>query len=1562
MLIGRSMGTKDEGLRSEAPIQFTSSPCPEDFTATGIPTPPPPPPPNLNFSGSSGSLLQRFDTKRRSRLRNFNWEAIPLEKVKGRPSLWSSETFQGELQIDTGRMEELFGKQDKDIQIRSPHLRRSLSHGDAQMNKVFLLDSRRSMNIGIFLKQFKRSATQIVEDIKTGNGEAYSSERLSELVKHLPEREEVKRLKSFQGDRERLSEADQFMLLLSELPNYSLRLEAMILKKDFHAVVLSLLSTARELKGAAEEILHCTELHYILRLVLKAGNFMNAGGYAGNAAGFRVSSLLKLADTKANKPGMNLLHFVVMEVQKKDPKFISFADRLQHVNISSRLSEDGLIEEFCKLQSRVTSMHQTLRDPETIEIKEQMDEFLEYAEEQIMEVQKEIEALQSSRQMLLEFLCEDEESFHLEECCKVFSCFCQKFQLAIKENKIRELEEQRRQQWEKKRLEKRHSVCASSSPKDCNNEDELELTLERNLRNARKPASVRLCRKRSLGSSCPATPKPQRSEKIQGYCDQMNAREMREVSERVLMHQMGYTVCRDVYKANAVSAASMHIISARTTSQSIAQIGPPSSIQLSAQIESQHTSHSLIQNHPQNPSESPAQNEPWNSNHSPAQNESQNPSLSPTQTELQSTKQLAALAKPQNHNQQQTQLEICSQSTQPAQTEHQNKNQSLAQTKLPNPSQSAVDKELCKSSKSPAPGNSRTASQPLAQTNIQNPSQWPAKAEAQDPTNFPPQNESPNYNHLMVEMEPVTSTQSLMPFAPDTSALSLIRSGPQSLTFGHSPLHSKTEVLGQSLVSSEHSFPQYLHAKSEEKMPAPPLQQAEPQQIIVQPRSDIVQQVQSQPGTKIHKQLLAEPEMSILPKSPLQRSDISQLFPPYSDGDNPEEILDSSQNGNPNQLLAQSSTDIIGQSLSDITAETLSHSPTQLGYKSLDKEFDKTNQLSSQNGTDTHRHSLVQYKHEAHINSLARIKPQKTSHLQETGVEVCDLSKIHSYVSTHLGTEIHDSTIAESGKGSLIQANQTGDSITSKVPLENPGLDSISAISDILEPNSHPHTLYHSRSKLPTQSVSKFGADICRPSVTQTCHDIFIKSVSVCVDETLKPSPVQLQSETTVLSLLQSGMENQSLPLYETTIQSPSKYGADSTRESIAQSEPEVTTAQPEPVTTIKSSTAQTGNHVTIMSLTQKRLNIPRQSLGQFGLEPSRKSLIQSTHKTAKQSLSHSVVKAQRQVTKPALKSPRQLLDQVGQETSSLPKSEAPKHSIAQSRCISNRIHAAESVSVRHVIKAKEINVQVPEMQGNSRETMNEATRGPRVRGIVECKPARGLKDVHPVVPRDSPNPCSKWKRELQNTCVREEVGKRESESGSPEAFFISGANSGDSLKKCLSTKCGSNVSKKSKNADLGFGVRRVHLTKEVSSGCIQGIGDIKQRISNLKQTQKETRDSKLPQRVSLSGTGKLPQAKGNIKEKTETLNPNTTEYINVSESKCNPSAIAKSCVSPSQKTVNGSLHNEASSREPGWTSQLRKPNNMARLAVHVIKNCEFNSSLPRATRYANLDGHPIWR
>lgn len=56
------------------------------------------------------------------------------------------------------------------------------------------------------------------------------------------------------------------------------------------------------------------------------------GGYTANAIGFRMASLLKLADTKANKPGMNLMHYVAKVSWSDGP---GRSERLQTGRLSS---------------------------------------------------------------------------------------------------------------------------------------------------------------------------------------------------------------------------------------------------------------------------------------------------------------------------------------------------------------------------------------------------------------------------------------------------------------------------------------------------------------------------------------------------------------------------------------------------------------------------------------------------------------------------------------------------------------------------------------------------------------------------------------------------------------------------------------------------------------------------------------------------------------------------------------------------------------------------------------------------------------------------------------------------------------------------------------------------------------------------------------------------------------------------------------------------------------------------------------------------------------------------
>ncbi|NXW83600.1 FHDC1 protein, partial [Alopecoenas beccarii] len=69
-----------------------------------------------------------------------------------------------------------------------------------------LLDPKRSLALGVFLKQVKRPVRQIVQDIQDGVGAPYGAEKLLELSRLLPGAAEVARLRSFPGSPQQLPE------------------------------------------------------------------------------------------------------------------------------------------------------------------------------------------------------------------------------------------------------------------------------------------------------------------------------------------------------------------------------------------------------------------------------------------------------------------------------------------------------------------------------------------------------------------------------------------------------------------------------------------------------------------------------------------------------------------------------------------------------------------------------------------------------------------------------------------------------------------------------------------------------------------------------------------------------------------------------------------------------------------------------------------------------------------------------------------------------------------------------------------------------------------------------------------------------------------------------------------------------------------------------------------------------------------------------------------------------------------------------------------------------------
>ncbi|XP_068601878.1 FH2 domain-containing protein 1-like [Brachionichthys hirsutus] len=360
---------------------------------------------------------------------------------------------------------------------------------------VSILSAKRSMNVGIFLKQFKRPVKDMIEEIKLGNSQSFPSGKLKELCKLLPDEEEEKQLIRFKGSPSALPEADLFTLMLVRTPSYKERLSSLVLKEEFFPLMDEMKEFISTLIAAGKEMLESDSLHSVIRLVLKTGNYMNAGGYAGCAVGFRMASLLKLADTKANKPGMNLMHYVVMQCQKVDTVLLKFPQQLTHIEKAARINKGELEAEF---KSQVKNLQGAKANSlKQEDLKTQMEGFFTETQVCLAEIETDLQKLQSVSDSVAEYFCEDPSKFKLDECCSIFKCFCEKFTRAMQENRAREVAEVQRRHKDRLQCAAKRRSTATCSSRD----KEMEgVALESILQNFLKNRVSRKRSGRSFGS------------------------------------------------------------------------------------------------------------------------------------------------------------------------------------------------------------------------------------------------------------------------------------------------------------------------------------------------------------------------------------------------------------------------------------------------------------------------------------------------------------------------------------------------------------------------------------------------------------------------------------------------------------------------------------------------------------------------------------------------------------------------------------------------------------------------------------------------------------------------------------------------------------------------------------------------------------------------------------------------------------------------------------------------------------------------------------------------------
>lgn len=410
------------------PGGIPAPPPPPGGPPGGVPPPPPmpggPPCPAAVLSPPPPAIATPDP---HCKMKMFNWNKLPPSAFN-KTSVWAEVlNMDDKVKVEYSKLEDWFSqKQAPAVSLKPENEKSPLVRKHSTSQEISLLDAKKSMNVNIFLKQFRKPPEVIIELIKEGDPRSFGVEKLKSLFKLLPSQDEIDTFTQFEGDKERLGDAEKFFLQLMQLSQYELRIEAMILKGEFNSLLGSIRPNIQILNQACRKLYDNNSIKTFLRYVLHAGNFINKKNNCGNAIGFRISSLKKLVNTKSNVPRMTLLHHLVEETEENNKDGLLFVDDLlDMLQKAARFTLAQTTTEFNLLKKHVHAIKSKVDQVDDEEVKGQFKEFMDEAISDLEDVEEAIERVNKLSVKLAEHYCENERGFNLDEFLETFREFCE---------------------------------------------------------------------------------------------------------------------------------------------------------------------------------------------------------------------------------------------------------------------------------------------------------------------------------------------------------------------------------------------------------------------------------------------------------------------------------------------------------------------------------------------------------------------------------------------------------------------------------------------------------------------------------------------------------------------------------------------------------------------------------------------------------------------------------------------------------------------------------------------------------------------------------------------------------------------------------------------------------------------------------------------------------------------------------------------------------------------------------------------------------------------------------
>uniref|UniRef100_A0A803YL34 Diaphanous related formin 3 n=1 Tax=Meleagris gallopavo TaxID=9103 RepID=A0A803YL34_MELGA len=426
----------------------------------GAPPPPPPPPglPGAQWSPPSCTLPFGLKPKKEFRpevtMKRLNWSKIRPQEMTESCFWVKAEEDKYENADMLCKLELTFCCQKRDEEDFEE--KKSIKK---RIKELKVLDPKIAQNLSIFLGSFRVPYEEIKMMILQVDETLLSESMIQNLIKHLPEQEQLNALSKFKNEYNNLSEPEQFGVVMSNVKRLRPRLTAILFKLQFEEQVNNIKPDIMAVSAACEEIKKSKSFSKLLELVLLMGNYMNAGSRNAQTFGYNLSSLCKLKDTKSADQKTTLLHFLVEVCEENYQDVLNFVEDFQHLDKASKVSAENLEKSLKHMEKQLQQLE---KDLQTFPVAEDKHDkfvakiFLVHAKEDFQKLSRMHENMEKLYQNVMGYFAIDLKKVSVEEFLTDLNNFRMMFMQAIKENiRRREAEEkQRRAKIAKEKAEK----------------------------------------------------------------------------------------------------------------------------------------------------------------------------------------------------------------------------------------------------------------------------------------------------------------------------------------------------------------------------------------------------------------------------------------------------------------------------------------------------------------------------------------------------------------------------------------------------------------------------------------------------------------------------------------------------------------------------------------------------------------------------------------------------------------------------------------------------------------------------------------------------------------------------------------------------------------------------------------------------------------------------------------------------------------------------------------------------------------------------------------------------